>query len=526
VRVAAIDIGTNSVRCEIVEVPIGGSRTTLDDEKAYTRLGRGVASSGRLAEEPMQATIEALRRMLRIADEYQVSHLRAVATAAVRDAENGEEFVERARDELGLEIEVISEEEEARLAFLSASESFDLGESSAVLDIGGGSVEIVRAKSRQIEFSTSMPIGAVVMSETHHLHDPMTDEELQRLTKHVHRTLKNNLDVQAPPVGMLIGSGGTITTVAALIAAERDPGIANLHGYPIRQAEIVGLLAVLVRTTAKQRLAMKGMPENRVDIIEAGTVVLLEAMRALGADEIVLNIRGIREGIIIDTVERERGVSRPFDRISGVWDFARHSRVSVAHAEHVARLSLSLFDALESDLTLPAEGRPLLEAAAILHDVGHSIAYERHHRHSFHLISFAKLPGFNAKEIRLIAAIARYHQGSLPRTRHEAMQGLSKSDRQLVEQMASLLKLADGLDRTKGQRVERIALAVERLNVCVQVFGRTDLDVEIHGAQGRADLFERTFGRRVEVINGPSQAVETPGSQSGTTRRIQSDSGV
>ena len=516
-RVAAIDIGTNSVRCTIVDVPIGGSRTTLDDEKAYTRLGRGIAATGRLAEDTMEATIDALGRMRRICDEFEVTNMRVIATAAVRDAENGEEFCERVRDELDLEIEVISEEEEGRLEFLSAAESFDLGDSSGVLDIGGGSVEIVLAQRRQIEFVTSMRIGAVVMSEAYHKHNPMSDEDLERLTKHLRRTLKSSLEGRAAPVGILVGSGGTITAVTALVAAERDPGIANLHGYPIRQTEIAGLLATLAKTTAKQRLAIKGMPENRVDIIVAGTAVLLESMRALSADEIVLNLRGIREGIIIDAVEAERGVSRPFDRINGVWDFARHSRVSVAHAEQVTRFSLDLFDALQHELDLPAEGRGLLEAAAILHDVGHAIAYERHHRHSFHLISFAKLPGFNAKETRLIAAIARYHQGSMPRTRHEAMQGLSKPDRQLVEQMASLLKLADGLDRTKGQRVERIALAVEPLNVCVQVFGRADLDVEIHGAQGRADLFERTFGRRVEVINGLSQAAQTTDPRSGAT---------
>jgi exopolyphosphatase/guanosine-5'-triphosphate,3'-diphosphate pyrophosphatase len=504
VRIAAIDIGSNSVRCEIVEVPIGGSRTTLDDEKAYTRLGRGTASSGRLAEEPMRASIEALGRMLRIAQEFEVTHLRAVATAAVRNAENGEEFVDRARDELDLEIEVISEEEEGRLAFLSAAESFDLGDSSAVLDIGGGSVEIVRASGREIEFAISMPIGAVVISETYQLHDPITDDELERLTKRLRRTLKESLGEHREPVARLVGSGGTITAAAALIAADRDPGIANLHGYPMTQDEIVDLLATLVKTTAKQRLAMKGMPENRVDIIVAGVAVLLESMRAIGADDIVLNLRGIREGIITDTVERERGVSRPFDRIRGVWDFARHSRVNVQHAEQVARLSLDLFDALQPEFDLPEEGRALLEAAAILHDSGHSIAYERHHRHSFHLISFAKLPGFNAKEIRLIASIARYHQGSLPRSRHEAMQGLTKSDRQLVEQMASLLKLADGLDRTKGQRIERIEVDVEPQGVRVRVFGESELDVEIHGAQGRSDLFVRTFDRPIEIVNGLS----------------------
>ncbi len=509
-RVAAIDIGTNSVRCTIVEVPIGGKRTTLDDEKAYTRLGRGTVKSGRLAEETMQATIEALGRMLRIVAEYEVTHVRAVATAAVRNAQNGEEFVERVRDELDLEIEVISEEEEGRLAFLSASESFDMAARSAVLDIGGGSVEIVRAAGRQIEFITSLPIGAVVMSEKYHVHDPMTDDDLKRLTKRVRRTLDDALDSDAPPVGMLVGSGGTVTTVAALIAAERDPGITSLHAYSVTRAEVAHQLAALSRTTASQRLAIKGMPDNRIDIIVAGTVVLFEAMRALGANQLVLNLRGIREGIIIDVVERERGVIRPFDRIGGVWDFARQSRVSPPHAEQVVQLSLSLFDALQTELALPSEGRPLLEAAAILHDSGYHIAYERHHRHSFHLISYAQLPGFNPKEIRLIAAIARYHRGALPRTRHEAMQDLTKQERQLIEQMASLLRVADGLDRTRGQRVERIEVTTDPLSVHVHVFGDSDLEVEIHGALGKADLFERVFNRQLDVVNGASEeAVES-----------------
>lgn len=498
-RVAAIDIGSNSIRCTIVEVPVGGPRKTLDDEKAYTRLGRGLSETGRMDGRAIDESIEALGRMLQIARQHEATHIRAVATAAVRTATNADEFLARAREELGLEVEVISEEEEGRLAFLSAADSVRLEGRSAVVDIGGGSLEIVKAVDRQIEFIASMPLGAVVLSERYHREDPMPADDYDLLVKHVRRTIKHSLDNKTDPVGTLVGSGGAITTAAALIAAESDPGLLSLQSYVLRRADIVHLLAYLKRSSAAERTAMRGMPENRVDIIVAGIVVLSEAMRALGANEIVVNTRGIREGIVIDIIERERGIAVPFDRLQSVREFGHRCHADTAHAEQVRSLALQLFDALQAPFDLDPGTRPLLEAAALLHDVGYLIAYERHHRHSYHLISYAELPGFSPAEIRIIAACARYHRGTLPHAGHEALRGLDQRERQIVLSLGALLRFTDGLDRSRGQRVTSLRVTTTPGRLTVLVAGTPPLNVEIHGARRKTDLIERTFGVVVDV---------------------------
>ncbi|MCX8007153.1 MAG: Ppx/GppA family phosphatase [Coriobacteriia bacterium] len=498
-RVAAIDIGTNSVRCTIVEVPVGGPRKTLDDEKAYTRLGRGLTATGLLSEQAMQDTIDALARMLEIAGQHQVDHVRAVATEAVRSAQNGEEFVRRVFEQLGLMVEVISAEQEARLAYLSAAETVDLSGRSAVVDIGGGSVEIARGTGHHIDFIASLPLGVVVMSERYHTVDPMPKRDRKRLRERARSALAHALGDDFGPVTTLVGSGGTVVTVAALIAASLGIRTDNLQGFVFRRAELIHLLAMLRGTTAEERRAMKGMPESRVDIIQAGAIVLDEIMRAIGVNEIVVNTRGMREGIVIDTVERLQGVVRPFDRMATVREFARTCRADMAHAEQVRSLALALLDRLAERFDVPEHGRPLLEAAALLHDVGYHIAYERHHKHSYHMISYAELPGFSARELRIVAAIARYHRGALPRAKHEAMVGLDKAERQLVVQLAAILRLADGIDRSRGQRVTAMTVDVADGTVIIGLDGEMPLAVEVHGAQRKADLFEHVFDVRVEV---------------------------
>lgn len=306
-RIAAIDIGTNSIHCTVFEVLVGGRRKVLDDERAHTRLGRGTPETGRLSDSAMQDSIVALSRMLQFAETYEVSRVRAVATAAVREASNGKEFVARIGEELGLDVEVVSEEEEGRLVFLSAADSFGIEGRWAVVDIGGGSVEIVHALSRQIEFVTSLRLGAVYLSEQFHHLDPMSSEDYEQLVTYVHRSIAGALGNERQPVFRLVGSGGTVSSVGGLIAAEREPGVSSLHGFEFTRAELVRILASLQGTTAAERAAMKGMPENRVDIIIEGAVVLEESMRALGANEVIVNVHGIREGMVIDAMRRERG---------------------------------------------------------------------------------------------------------------------------------------------------------------------------------------------------------------------------
>lgn len=498
-RIAAIDIGTNSIRMRVVEAPVGGVRRTLDDEKAYTRIGRGMGATGRLSDEAMTDAVAVLRRMMSIAEQHGVSHVRAVATAAVREAANAREFVDRVLAEIRLQIEVISAEEEGRLAFLSAAESVGVHGRCAVIDLGGGSMEVVRSTDGQVTMIASVPLGAVAMSERYHQVDPMPKAEHRRLEKHVRRTLKAALPEDSEPVALLIGSGGSIAAVAALIAAERKQNLTSMHTFEIRRAELIHLLASLVHTSAAERSVMKGLSENRVDIIVAGAVVLDQTMRFLGANELIVNSRGMREGLIIDVLARERGVDSSADRMQGAREFARECRADPRHAEQVRRLALELFDGLEP-LVKPEPGdRELLESAALLHDVGYHIAYERHHKHSYHLISYAELPGFTAHDLSLIASIARYHSGALPKARHEAMHDLTPADRERVARLAAILRLADGLDRSRGQRVRSlgIELAGPRLALCLA--GEGTLEVEVHGAGRKTDLFEAVFGVRVDV---------------------------
>jgi len=332
VRIAAIDIGTNSVRSTIVDVPVGGPRSTLDDEKAYTRLGRGTAATGCLSEQSIDDTIAALRRMLRIANRHDVTYIRAVATAAVRVASNSDVLLNRAFEELNLDIEVISEQEEGRLAYLSAIENVRVEGEWALVDIGGGSVEIVRALDRQVHSIASLPLGAVVMSERFHTEDPIPKREYKRLVKHVRGALTDAVGDEPTPGLTLVGSGGTVGAVAALIATRTDPGYTSLHRFELKRADVSEVLASLAKMSADERAAIKGLPESRIDIIVAGAVVLEECMRVFDADSILYNARGIREGIVLDTIDREQGLAVSQDRMQAVRDFGRKYHADVQHA--------------------------------------------------------------------------------------------------------------------------------------------------------------------------------------------------
>jgi len=500
-RLAAIDIGSNSIRSVIVEVPDQGPHRLLDDEKEYTRLGAGVHGTGMLSQDAMDATYDALRRMLGIAEEMGVDQVRAVATAAMRKAANAPEFLLRLNNELDLDVEVISQIEEGRLAFLSATGAFDLQGRSAVMDIGGGSVEVIRSTGHEIEFITSMSIGAVVMSERFHREDPMSKEEFKRLRKHVRSILKHELGSDPDPVTSMVASGGTVNALAAIVASEENPSYSSLQGFELRREVLIHNLARLARSTAEERGQITGLPENRIDIIVAGAVVVSEVMRALNANALWVNTKGVREGIVIDTIDRMRGHERQLDRTEAFRAFGRRCNYDETHAEHVCMLSLSLFDQLQEPLNLDEETRPLLEAAALLHDVGYHIAYERHHKHSYHLISYSDLPGLGNRERLMVAAIARYHRGALPKSRHEGMADLDKKERKTVSHLGGILRLADGLDRTRSQRVSSVVVISEKDIVTVRVSGDGGLGVELHGATQKADLMERAFDVRVDVLH-------------------------
>ena len=498
-RLAAIDVGTNSVRTTVVEVTGSEPYRLVDEEKEYTRLGEGRGPDGRLTPEAMDRTTAALRRMCDLAIRLQAETILGVATAAVRDAPNGREYVNTVREQVGLELRVLSGEEEADLAFLAAAESFPLSGRSAVVDIGGGSVEVVGATGRQIESVASLPFGALSLAERFSGEDPMPEATFADMRRHVRRALHDALPKGGPPVTALVASGGTVNALASMVAARKGTGGTSVHGFELAESDVVHLLAMLRRSTQRERLHVPGLPPGRADIITPGAVIVAEVMRRFGVNALWVNAKGIREGLIIEHI-RGSGAGEITDTIEAAARFGERCNWDEPHARAVAALADSLFEQLSGPLGIDPTLRRLLAVAALLHDVGYFISYERHHKHSFHLIIHTSLPGLTRRELALVAAVARYHGGALPKARHEELRAVDREDRRVVEELAALLRLADGLDRTRDQQVAGVTARLDGHALRLQVAGAGPLDVVIHGALEKTDLLERTFGLKAEIV--------------------------
>lgn len=444
--------------------------------------------------------MENLLRMKKIIDGYGVAHIEAVATSAVRQAANGAEFVQAVHERTGLAVRCIPGEEEARLVSLSVLHNFDLdGIRYGMIDIGGGSVEIVTAVGNRVEEYYSLELGAVTLTESFLRHDPVAEGDQRKLIKHIRACLKDAFtDDESVNARCLVASGGTITSVAAMIMAARGEAYDSVHGYEVLRSDIVHLLAMLLRKDVKERRGVAGLNPDRADIIVAGVVLLDELMKFFGANILRVNERGIREGLILDGLRKhgliEEKVRRRTWR-SAVQEFSRSCLVDEEHARQVARLSLELLDGLTELFTVGDRERRMLEAAALLHDAGYFISYSSHHKHSYHLIRHADLFGFTPRERELIASIARYHRKSLPKKKHEGYARLSDVDRELVSRLGGILRLADGLDRRRISLVNQIGCEVTASEIRLRLHGDGDLSVELFGGREKSDLFEHAFDR-------------------------------
>ena len=500
-RIAAIDIGTNSIRCIIAEATKEGSFKILDDEKATVRLGERLAMTGVISEEASIRALEAIQRFQKLVTGLNVEAVEAVATSAVRNATNGTALVTRLSKELGHNIRVISGEEEAELASTSALANFDMyGKRYAMVDIGGGSVEIVTAYGNHVEEFYSLDLGAVVMTDRFLPSDPIAEKEVRKLRSYIRGSLKRAFGGDKISVDSLIGSGGTFTAIGSMAMQMRKDNYVSVHGSEVFHAEVVHLLAMLIHKDLKERRTIPGLNQDRADIIVAGTVVLDEVMRFFGANRVLVNERGIREGLLIRAVKRlglASGAAAPPSWKDAVTNFARSCHVDEPHATHVAGMALSIFEAMELPFGLHAAEKKLLEAAAILHDSGYFISYSSHHKHSYHLIRHADLFGFTPRERELIAQIARYHRKSLPKRKHDAFHGLKEKDQLIVARLGGILRLADGLDRRRNGVISNVSCQLGGAEITIHLNAAEDVSVEVFGANAKKDLFEKAFGSAV-----------------------------
>lgn len=505
-RLAAIDIGTNSIRCIVVEASSNGSYRVLDDEKETVRLGEGIASSGAISDAAVQRAEHAAERMARLVKGLGVKGVEAVATSAVRSASNGPLLVSRLESVLEVPVRVISGEEEAELATQSALRNFDMqGQRYGVMDVGGGSVELTTGQGQVVEEHYSLELGAVVMTERFMRGDPVRQSELEMLRKHIRNTLRKMFGSNRPLLPVMVASGGTITAIAQMVLLYRREELPSVHGVTLLRSEIVHVLAMLQRKNLSERKNLPGLSPDRADIIVAGVAVVDAMMEFFGSNSLLVNARGIREGVILQALQRH-GLSScsPSNRSwrDSVIDFGRNCQIEEAHALQVSWIALAIFDDMEKACGLKKRDRVILETAAILHDAGAWINYESHHKHSYHLIRHASLFGLTPRERELAAQVARYHRKALPKRKHEAFQKLTPKEQLLVGRLGGILRLADGLDRRRCSAIRKISCTVQGDVARIAVSGSDDLAVEIFGGGAKKELFERAFGLHLLFTEG------------------------
>jgi exopolyphosphatase/guanosine-5'-triphosphate,3'-diphosphate pyrophosphatase len=503
-RIAAIDIGSNSVRLVVAEVLPSGGYRVLDEERENTRLAAALVATGTLDAAAVEATIDALRRFLSIAAGYDVGRIRAIATSAVRDAKNGRDFCRRAKRELKLEVDVISSDEEARLAFLSVARAFDVsGREVAVADIGGGSTEIILASSGLVDQIYTTRLGAVRVTDECDSSRVCTEKHFRQLRKFVDQTLKKEIGKPSFVPSMLYGTGGTFTALASMIMAREGKAGEPMWGFRVTMAQLRHLVADLAQMPLEKRCKVTGLNPARADIIIAGLVIIERIMRHLKVNVVQVHTRGVRDGLLLTMVQQEpREAVSPEARNSAVEQFASSCGVDLVHARQVARLAGSLWKQLAGPLKLELADQDLIEAAALVANVGYLINFEGHHKHSYHLILNSELPGFERDQLRLLALAARYHRGSRPKQKHDAYRELSEADQRRVASLAAILRLALALDRTHQQHVEDIRACVANGHVEITVEAHGDAGVDLWAAQRKVELFEQVFDREVVFSAG------------------------
>ncbi|MEK0431206.1 MAG: hypothetical protein RL139_1010 [Gemmatimonadota bacterium] len=511
-RIAAIDIGSNSIRQIIADISASGEIRIVDEMKAAPRLGVGVSATGQLGERNMDEAAEALTRMATLARQLGAKRIEAVATSAVRDAENGAAFLARIRRDAGLRPRILDGQEEARLAFRSALAHFELGHGrSVVMDIGGGSLELALAAEGLVERLVSFPFGVIRMTEQFLVGRP-GPKGVKKLRKHVRAAIKKVLPVRDWRGAEVIGSGGTFTNLAGMYLARQGIKVRSVHGTRIPRQQVEHLLEQLSTMTPEERLGVPGLNAGRADLIVAGLAVTAEVLARVEPRELAASAFGIREGLLLESAKVTPVIADPGEaRARSVQAFAERCHYEAPHSRQVRELALQLFDAIGVRLGCAAEDRQTLADAALLHDVGYHINYEQHHKHSFHLISHADFLGIAPREQVVIAHVARYHRGKSPRRQHELWWALDRSTRERIRRLAALLRVADGLDRGHAGAIDRVKVRwVDRALRITPVPRRANdpLRLETWGAARKAGLLAELAGVPVEIV-GPGGVVSS-----------------
>jgi exopolyphosphatase/guanosine-5'-triphosphate,3'-diphosphate pyrophosphatase len=495
-RLAAIDVGSNAIRFLAAEFAALGEYRVLEEERAPVRLGHDVFLTGRLTPDAIDAAVEAISRFRARMRALDVTHYRAVATSATRESRNGAELVARVRKEAGVELEVITGQEEARLVYLTVAHRVPLGDDKWItVDVGGGSVEVSLVDASGILWSESHVMGSVRLLEELSTAGE-DDSRFERLLREYAATLQIPIIAQHWKPRGTIATGGNAEALARLAGFEVDRG--TVASVPLKMLRAV--VDILSRLSYRQRVEKLGLREDRADVILPAGLIYERVATVSRADQVLVPAVGLKDGVLIDLAEDLASHEAHEDRkdrqaVAGSLALGRRYLFDEAHALQVSRLAGSLFDQLVKVHRMgPAERRMLL-AAAVLHDIGAFVGYKKHHKHSLYLIANSEVPELTQRETDIVANLARYHRKGVPAEHHLAFTALPADDRERVVKLASLLRIADALDREHLQAVRGVTAKVTRGGkLKLELDADGDLLLERWALRRKADLFAATFG--------------------------------
>ena len=506
-RLAVIDIGTNSIHMVLAEIGKEFSYKIVDRIKEMARLGDGTFSSHRLSQEAMDRGLTVLKRFSMLANNKGFDPILAIATSAVREAKNGGDFLKLVRKELGLRVRVITGEEEARLIYLGVKNSMDLFHFPAmIVDIGGGSVELMACTPKRLKFVRSLKLGAIRLKDQFFKGDPPDKKMIQRIENLVGQTLKKSLSkkhvAQFQQLVATSGMAGNLTEIIYLARTGRP--LTQIDMATIELDEIRKVEELLRTKDTQARLKIPGLDPRRVDTLYPGVLVLRLLMERLGLKQVRISDKAIREGVIYDFIRQHQEGLRaeqeiPHVRRRQVLLLARRYQYPKVHAHHVAKLALNLFDQTQFLHHLGQREREWLEYAALLHDIGHHIGENKHHKHTYYLITHADLPGFSSEEVDIMANVARYHRRGQPKAKHRGFRILTRDQQHIVSSLSAILRIADGLDRSHFSVVKKITIEPGE-TWRLHVYFRYDPELELWTTERRKKLFERIFHCTVELV--------------------------
>jgi len=506
-RVAAIDLGTNSFHMVIVEESQGKGIVEIDRVKDMICIGRGSILSKMLDEQAMQAGVATLKKFLVLATQRGVAphNVIAFATSAIREAANRDVFIDMVRRETGLKVKVISGKEEAQFIYYGVRNAVRLGEQPDLLfDIGGGSVEFIIAGADRVHLLESRKIGVARMLERFVTSDPISPHELKLLEQFCAAELYFSAEM-ARQLGVTrgIASSGTALNIARMIRSGREAeGVDSMNQTGFTRQEFEKFYKSVISLDAASRRKLTGLDEKRVDLIVPGLILINTIFRVFGLKEVIISESALREGMVVHYVSgiRDRDGEEQLDiRRQSVVELGYRCNWHKPHSEQVARLSLMLFDQLQPLHELKPQYRELLEYAALLHNIGEFISIAAHHKHSQYIIMNGDLRGFAPAEIDIIGNVARYHRKNPPSLKHPMYAQLKPSHRRAVDVLSGILRIANGLERGHRQNVLSISAAIGEQRIVLEALTRFEPDIELWAAESLKSWLQEVLGREIAI---------------------------